>query len=141
MIDLETPATFDPAVAPADPAAQPSPIPFDPASPPPGHYAIVEVLGHRRYAGRVSEVQRFGTAFLQIEPLFQNWLLPPVLVGGSSIYQFTACDAATAWDRRASYAYELQGGVSAIAAALDGPEPESAPFNARFLAYDEGDFE
>lgn len=118
-------------------AARPNPQPFDPAAPLPGLYAIVEVLGHRRYAGRVSEVQRFGTAFLQIEPLFQDWILPPVLIGGSSLYQFTEVDAATAWDRRAKYAYDLQGGIGAIAASLEPPEPPA--FNPRFLAWEEGE--
>lgn len=125
------------AAAEAQPASTPAVIGFDPAAPPPGQYAIVEVLGHRRYAGRVSEVTRFGATFLQIEPLLQNTLLPPVLIGGSSIYQFTACDAATAWGRRAEYAYELQGGIGAVAARIEqsDDDEDNAGFSPRFLAY------
>lgn len=129
------------AAAEAEPASAPAVIGFDPANPPPGQYAIVEVLGHRRYAGRVSEVTRFGATFLQIEPLLQNTLLPPVLIGGSSIYQFTACDAATAWDRRAKYAYDLQGGIGAVAARIEqgDDDADNAGFSPRFLAYTAGD--
>lgn len=114
--------------------------PFDPAAPLPGDYAIVEVLGHRRYAGRVSEVQRFGATFLQIEPLFRDVLLPPVLIGGSSLYQFTACSVAIAWEHRALDSYYLQGGLGYVAAALtpslEPPEPE---FKPRFLDYGIGE--
>lgn len=58
---------------------------------PAGEYAIVEVLGHRTIVGRVEEVERFGTKMMSIEPIFQDQLLPAVLIGGSSIYQFTPC--------------------------------------------------
>ena len=127
-----------PPIAQVEPVEGLKPTPFDPAAPLPGLYAIVEVLGHRRYAGRVCEVQRFGATFLQIEPLFRDVLLPPVLIGGSSLYQFTACSAATAWERRALDTYDLQGGPGYVAAALapslEPPEPE---FNPRFLGFDE----
>lgn len=33
----------------------------------PDEYAIVEVFGHRRHGGRVSEVERFGTKMLRID--------------------------------------------------------------------------
>lgn len=147
MIETEFPAPEPAEANPAHPELiqslskdegySPRPQPFDPANPLPGLYAIVEVLGHRRYAGRVAEVTRFGATFLAIEPLFQDCLLPPVLIGGSSIYQFTACDAATAWSRRAEFAYDLQGGPGAIAAQLNLVEDETA-FKPRFLGYDDG---
>jgi hypothetical protein len=46
---------------------------------PPGEYAIVEILGHRALVGRVSEIERFGTKMLQVEPLFASVMLAPVL--------------------------------------------------------------
>jgi hypothetical protein len=61
---------------------------------PDGEYAIVEILGHRTMVGRISEIERFGTKLMQIEPLFCDVMLPGVLIGGASIYQFTPCTAA-----------------------------------------------
>ena len=40
------------------------------ATMPDGEYAIVEALGHRTLVGRVTEIERFGTKMLQVEPLF-----------------------------------------------------------------------
>jgi len=60
---------------------------------PEGEYAIVEALGHRTLIGRTSEVERFGTKMLQVEPLFGDVMLGPVLLGGASIYQFATVPA------------------------------------------------
>ena len=49
-----------------------------------GEYAIVEALGHRTLVGRVTEIERFGTKMLQVEPLFGDVMLGPVLLGGGS---------------------------------------------------------
>ncbi len=67
---------------------------------PEGDYAIVEALGHRTLIGRVSEIERFGTKLLQVEPLFGDVMLGPILLGGGSIYQFTPCSADVAFARR-----------------------------------------
>lgn len=80
---------------------------------PEGDYAIVEVLGHRTLVGRVAEIERFGTKMLQIEPLFGDVMLAPVLVGGGSLYQFTPCSPETAYARRPKRTYELPGSVAA----------------------------
>lgn len=81
---------------------------------PPGDYAIVEVLGHRTIVGRVEEVERFGTKLMSIEPLFNGQLLGAVLIGGSSIYQFTPCSAETAAKRSPKHAYQLPPSVAAV---------------------------
>lgn len=111
-------------------SAPPEPVTPDlirgPASLPQGDYAIVEALGHRTLVGRVAEVERFGASFLQVEPLFADLLLGPVLLGGSSIYQFTPCTPAVAWDRRAKHRYELPPSV----AALVPDEPDPGRFDA-----------
>ena len=52
---------------------------------PEGEYAIVEALGHRTLVGRVEEIERFGTKMLQVEPLFGDVMLGPVLLGVGSI--------------------------------------------------------
>lgn len=95
---------------------------IDPDAMPVGDYAIVEALGHRTLVGRVQEVERFGVRMLQIEQLYQQWLLEPTLLSGQSLYQFTPCSPRAAWDRRAKYEYELQGGLAAAIEGLPGPE-------------------
>lgn len=92
---------------------------------PAGDYAIVEALGHRTLIGRVDEVDRFGTKMLQIEPLFGDVMLPPVLLGGSSIYQFTPVSPEVAFRKRPTTRYSVPEAIMAIipAAALPAPHP------------------
>lgn len=109
--------------------------PITAESMPAGEYAIVEMLGHRTMVGRVSEVERFGTKLLMIEPLFADTMLGPVLLPGTSLYQFTPCSAEVAFNRRVTRDYNLPGPVL-DAAAL--PEPEFKP--AFLCEDDEQDF-
>ena len=74
---------------------------------PEGDYAIVEALGHRTLIGRVAEVERFGTKMCQIEPLFADVMLGPVLLSGASLYQFTPRTAQQAYARRHKNEYGL----------------------------------
>lgn len=48
----------------------PETTPISATDMPDGDYAIVEVQGHRTLIGRISEIDRFGTKLLQVEPLF-----------------------------------------------------------------------
>jgi len=91
---------------------------------PPGDYAIVEALGHRTLIGRVCEIERFGTKMLQVEPLFCDVMLGPVLLGGASIYQFTPVGADTAFQRRPTRNYELPASVFATVPAVALPNAE-----------------
>ena len=93
---------------------------------PDGEYAIVEVLGHRTLVGRVSEVERFGTKLLSVEPLFQGELLPAVLIGGGSLYQFTACSREVAKRRSPTQRYQLPASVqlTLLEPALPAPSTE-----------------
>lgn len=93
------------------------------AVPPHGEYAIVEVLGHRTLVGRTSEVERFGTKMLAIEPIWQDELLPEVLIGGTSIYAFTSCSAEVAFKRQAKRAYELPASLGATLPPSALPAP------------------
>ncbi len=61
-------------------------------------WAIVEIMGHRRLGGLVTEVERFGTKMMRVD-------IPPAEVdgqtitqfyGGSSIYALTVTDEETA---------------------------------------------
>jgi hypothetical protein len=90
---------------------------------PAGDYAIVEILGHRTLVGRVEEVERFGTKMLQIEPIYQGSLLPPVLIGGGSLYAFTTCSADVAAKRGPTEDYQLPQSLRATLPAPALPAP------------------
>lgn len=92
---------------------------------PEGEYAIVEQLGHRTMIGRYAEIERFGGKMMALEPLFGDGLLPPVYIGGPSIYQVTPCTREIAWKRRPRYRYQLPSSVSATLPPEALPEPET----------------
>lgn len=93
---------------------------------PDGQYAIVEVMGHRTYVGRVSEIEQFGTKMLSVEPLFKDQLLDAVYVGGASIYQFTRCSKEVAQAKQPVTDWNLPPPVRATLPPemLPAPEPE-----------------
>src|SRR5579862_6183288 len=65
---------------------------------PPQEYAVVEVFGHRKHAGRIIEVERFGTKLLRIDiPKDGDFALgfTTHFYGGPSIFSMTPCDLAT----------------------------------------------
>lgn len=111
-----------------------------PAPLPDGEYAIVEVMGHRTIIGRVTEVERFGAKLMAIEPLFTGKLLPAVMIGGGSIYQYTPCSAEVAAKRAPTKAYLLPPSVAATLppAMLPAPAAEQA-FSSTFLDDEEDD--
>lgn len=114
----------------------------EPLDLPAGEYAIVEVLGHRTIIGRVEEVERFGAKLMRIEPVFNGALLPAVMIGGSSIYQFTPCSAATALARQPRDTWQLPQSVRAVLppALLASPEiisHDDRVFAPRFLDDDD----
>lgn len=107
--------------------------------PPAGEYAIVEVLGHRTIVGRVEEVERFGTKLMSIEPLFRGQLLSAVLIGGSSIYQFTPCTPEVAALRQPKSDWQLPASIRAALPPEMLPAPETgdiedADFAPSFLS-------
>lgn len=63
-------------------------------------WAVVEVFGHRRHAGRTREEERFGAKLLRIDvpnkadPDQHGWTT--VYYGGSSIFSFSPCTRETA---------------------------------------------
>lgn len=61
-------------------------------------WAIVEVFGHRRHAGRAREEERFGAKMLRIDvptngDPSQGWVT--IFYGGSSIFSYSLTDEAT----------------------------------------------
>lgn len=110
--------------------------PETPPSLPEGDYAIAEILGHRTIVGRFAEVERFGTKFLAIEPLFADQLYPPIFVGGSSIYQLTPCSADVARKEQPRERYQLPSSIAVTIPkpSLPAPELEEPEFAPGFLA-------
>ena len=105
----------------------PGTTPISATDMPDGDYAIVEVQGHRTLIGRISEIDRFGTKLLQVEPLFADVMLGPVLVHGSMLYQLTPCSAAVAFQRRPKENYQLPASIFATVPAAAPPSNEEDP--------------
>lgn len=80
---------------------------------PDGEYAIVEILGHRTLVGRISEIERFGSKLLQVEPIYQGKLLDPVIHHGSVIYGLTPCSKEVAAERAPKQDWQLPAPVRA----------------------------
>lgn len=90
---------------------------------PEGEYAIVELMGHATLIGRISEVERFGTKMLAMEPLFNGTLLDAVFQGGAAIYRLTPCSREVAWARQPRQPYQLPATILAIVPAAALPAP------------------
>lgn len=109
---------------------------------PEGEYAIAEIMGHSTMIGRYAEVERFGTKMLQIEPVWENKLLPAVFVGGSSLYRFTPCTREVAFARQPTGRYQLPDAVRAtlppeVRPALPAPVEEEDELGDQ---YEDADF-
>ncbi|CAB4167962.1 hypothetical protein UFOVP860_71 [uncultured Caudovirales phage] len=90
---------------------------------PEGEYAIVELMGHTTLIGRISEVEKFGTKMLAMEPLFNGALLGVVFQGGSAIYRMTPCSREVAWAKQPKQPYQLPGPILATVPAAALPAP------------------
>lgn len=56
----------------------------------PERWAIVEIMGHHRQAGRISEVTQFGAVLLRVDvPAGDGWATE--FYGGASIYRLRIC--------------------------------------------------
>lgn len=59
-------------------------------------WAIVELLGHARFAGRLSTVEQFGTKMGRLDVPTADGGFVTKLFGGSSVYAVTFVDEAAA---------------------------------------------
>lgn len=60
-------------------------------------WAIVELMGHRRLGGRVSQAEQYGVAMLRVDvPGDDGETIATQFCGGSSIYALTPCSEAAA---------------------------------------------
>jgi len=83
-------------------------------------WAIVELLGHRRVAGRVSEVQIAGAGFLRIDipaaashPARTQFIAPGAIYALHPVDEATATAAARSWRAEPISRYELQRALAA----------------------------
>jgi hypothetical protein len=70
----------------------------EPAVPPgtPETWAVVELMGHVRLAGRLSEEERFGAKMGRLDVPNDDGGFTTVHFGGASVYKITACTEAVA---------------------------------------------
>lgn len=62
----------------------------------PEEWAIVEIMGHNRTAGRCQEVTRFGAVMLRVDRPHDDGTMTTEFYGGSSIYAYRPCAEALA---------------------------------------------
>lgn len=93
-------------------------------------WAIVELMGHVRYGGRLTEEQHFGTTLGRVDVPQHDGGFATHFFGGSSIYQVTPCSEETArkvasfsWPRPVHQA-ELPSGADPDDAAFDDDEED-----------------
>lgn len=112
MDGTEAPQIEQPAVADQQPEPEPE-------------YAIVEIFGRRKHAGRIQEVDRFGAKMLRIDVPnkgdFANGFISH-FYGGGSIFSLTNTDLATV--ERINKPYEPAGRYSLPAPADEPDEPD-----------------
>jgi hypothetical protein len=94
---------------------------------PAGEYAIVELFGHTTLLGRFSEVERFGTRMLALEPLFNGKLLDPVFHGGAAIYRLSPCSPQVAWERQHTDLWQFPPAIRAVIPPELLPAPQEPP--------------
>jgi len=91
-------------------------------------WAIVEIFGHRRHAGRTREEERFGAKMLRIDipnegnAAEKGWTTH--YYGGSSIFSFSLTDEATAVRMNKPYA--------APAKLAYRPDPDTEDYGEEF---------
>lgn len=96
-------------------------------------WAIVEVMGHARYAGRVSEYTELGVPLVRVEiPETQASPACEKLLGASSIFRITPCTEEAAKVAAGQFRVEPLNLV-ALPSAVPGPP--------RFLEGDDEDDE
>lgn len=63
------------------------------------HWAIVELMGHVRMTGRLTEVELFGSKLGKLDVVDNDGsTVATQYFGGASVYRITACDEQTARD-------------------------------------------
>lgn len=80
-------------------------------------WAVIELMGHVRYGGRVSKDTQFGTAMLRVDVPQKDGAFVTQLINPSSLYRLTICSeeiaraAASQGDSEPMQAWELNRGL------------------------------
>ena len=88
-------------------------------------WAVVELLGHVRIAGRVSEEERFGTKLGRIDVPQLDGGFVTQYFSGSSLYRMTPCTEEVAravagrCDREPAYAWDVRRALGLQATASE----------------------
>lgn len=85
-------------------------------------WAIVELMGHRRRAGRISEVEAYGTKLLQVDIPTPDGGFVSEQYGGAAIYAIRPSTETIARDYAESMGDPRP--VSPLAYRLPAPDPE-----------------
>lgn len=87
-------------------------------------WAVVEIMGHRRHAGRTREVERFGSKMLRVDvpnkgaPAEHGWTTH--FYPGTALFCFTPSDEATCL--RMNKPYEAPARYALVGPEDDGEE-------------------
>ena len=90
-------------------------------------YAIVEIFGHRKHAGRIQEVEKFGAKMLRVDVPTEGDFAKGFVsrfYGGASIFSLVLTDLATV--QRANKPYEPARPYS-LPAPDDDDRPDEVP--------------
>lgn len=105
----------------------------NPPAHPEGDYAVVELFGHIRHVGRVTETQRFGESFCTVEPIEDGEFKLPVTVGGKSIFRITAVSPEQAFAMApTSWAYRNRNAPQLPAPQVQDADYEDDDFEREF---------
>lgn len=93
-------------------------------------WAIVEIMGHRKHAGRIREVEQFGAKMVRVDiPIkgdpANGW--ETRLYGGGSIFSVSYSDEATVMKANKPYESPYRLTLQSEAAEVDDPD-EDRPF-------------
>lgn len=91
----------------------------------PDEWALVEIMGYHRTAGRISEVERFGAKMLRVDMPLPDGEWATKLYGGSSIYGITPCTEEVA--RATAERLGDPRPISPLGYRLPAPTIEDAP--------------
>lgn len=101
-------------------------------------FAIVEVMGHQVYAGRVTEQTIAGAAFIRVDtPAVDGLPAFSKLLGAGSIFAITPCDEEVALRAAASYRNRPFSHLTTIRQ----PERLPAPAGGSGLDFDDDDMD
>lgn len=105
---------------------EPAGAPVTESADDPLEYAIVEIMGHRRIAGRILEVERFGTKMIRIDVPKEGDFAKGFVsqfYGGPSIFSVTPTDLATVCKENKPYEPARR-----YIAAPDADDDDDRPF-------------